>query len=136
MNIIVKTLRILWYIMVWFASLVEVDMAYQYAGLKGVAFLLAAYWSFYLIGLYLEKPSISNAAWTMLLGFAIGMFRLFDIMYPNQEAITSWLHHVPREIIGAAGLAFIFIFVCLLPAIAKNIVASHKAQNRVLGRDY
>ncbi len=70
----------------------------------------------------------------MLLGYAIGMIRLLDLL-PNQQQYAYWLKRVPTFIVGSAGLLFILIFVGLLPLVAKNIIASHKAKNRVLGRD-
>lgn len=46
-----------------------------------------------------------------------------------------WLPLIPKSIIGTVALAYILIFAGVLPLIAKNIIESHKAKNRVLGRD-
>jgi hypothetical protein len=123
------------YLLIWFFAFVMVDMAYKGAGLRGVAYLLAAYWGLYLMGLWLEKPRLANSAWAMLFGFAFGAIRLLDVFIPNQAQATAWLRHVPKQIIGIAGWAFILIFIGVLPVIAEKIIAAHQAKNRVLGRD-
>ena len=71
----------------------------------------------------------------MLLGFAIGMIRLLDVFIPNHQQAVEWLHFVPKFLVGIVGWAFIIIFIGVLPLIAKNIIESHKAKNRILGRD-
>ncbi|MEQ1767673.1 MAG: hypothetical protein ABL859_09630 [Methylotenera sp.] len=86
-------------------------------------------------GLWFEQNRITDTAWAILLGYAIGMIRLLDLI-PNNQAFAQWLRHVPKFIIGGVALGFIIIFVGILPLIAKNIIEAHKAKNRVLGRDY
>ena len=101
---------------------------------RGIAYLLAYIWLIYLAGLWFEQSRMTDAAWAMLLGYAIGMIRLLDLL-PNQQQYANWLKYVPKFIVGGAALIFILIFVGLLPLIAKNIIASYKAKNRVLGRE-
>ncbi|MGB2832477.1 MAG: hypothetical protein WBC07_05960 [Methylotenera sp.] len=97
--------------------------------------MLCSYWLIYLAGLWLDKPRVASTAWAMLLGFAIGMIRLLDVFIPNHQQAVEWLHFVPKFLVGIVGWAFIIIFIGVLPLIAKNIIESHKAKNRILGRD-
>lgn len=130
-------LKALWGIclaIVWFFTLVIHSAVFQSYSFRGISCLLGVFWLIYLAGLWFKQNRLTEAAWAMLLGFAIGMIRLLDVL-PNQQQYVSWLKHVPTFIVGGAGLLFILIFVGLLPLIAKNIIASHQAKNRVLGRD-
>jgi hypothetical protein len=70
----------------------------------------------------------------MLLGYAISCIRMLD-MTPNQQEYVHWFWFIPKSILGIVALAFILLFVGILPLIAKNIIQSHKVQNRVPGRD-
>lgn len=135
MKTLIKILWAIWYIVIWFFAFVAVGVAYKEGGFSAVGYLLGAYWLLYLVSLWLEKPRLNNAAWAMLLGFAIGMIRLLDVFIPDQQQATAWLRHVPKFLIGIVGCAFILIFIGVLPLIAKNIIDAHKAKNRVLGRD-
>jgi hypothetical protein len=56
-------------------------------------------------------------------------------MIPNQQTYANWLRFIPRSIIGIVALLFILIFVGFLPLIAESVIKTHKANNRVLGRD-
>ena len=52
--------------------------------------------------------------------------------YRLQAVSYTHLDVYKRQIVG---WAFIIIFIGVLPLIAKNIIESHKAKNRILGRD-
>ena len=130
-----KALWIIWLAVVWFFSLVIHSAVYAQFSLQGIAVLLGGFWLIYLAGLWFEQTRITDTAWAMLLGYAIGMIRLLDLL-PNQQQYASWLKYVPKFIVGGAALLFICIFVGVLPLIAANIIAAHKAKNRVLGRDF
>jgi len=130
-----KALWVAFLVIVWFFTLVMHSMVFQYYSFRGIAYLLGIFWLIYLAGLWFEQSRITDTAWAMLLGYAIGMIRLLDLL-PNQQQYAHWLKLVPTFIVGGAGLLFILIFVGLLPLVAKNIIASHKAKNRVLGRDF
>jgi hypothetical protein len=119
---------------IWFLSLVFHAMAFKDGGIGWLAILLEIFWLIYLAGLWLEQSRITDTAWAMLLGYAIGCIRMLD-MTPNQQKCVHWLRFIPKSILGIVSLAFILIFVGVLPLIAKNIFQSHKAQNRVLSRD-
>lgn len=129
-----KALWVAFLVIVWFFTLVMHSMVFQYYSFRGIAYLLGIFWLIYLAGLWFEQSRITDTAWAMLLGYAIGMIRLLDLL-PSQQQYAHWLKHVPTFIVGSAGLVFILIFVGLLPLVAKNIITSHKAKNRVLGRD-
>ncbi|MGB4812261.1 MAG: hypothetical protein WBP13_07255 [Methylophilaceae bacterium] len=129
-----KALWIIWLAIVWFFSFVIHSMAFAEAGFQGIALLLGVFWLIYLAGLWFEKRRISDAAWAMLLGYAIGMIRLLDLI-PNQQQYAQWLKHMPKFVVGSAALLFILIFVGALPLFAQHIIRTHKAKNRVLGRD-
>lgn len=129
-----KVLWILWLAIVWFFSLVFHSMAFSESGFVGIAVLLGVFWLIYLAGLWFEKTRITDTAWAMLLGYAIGCIRLLDLI-PNQQQYANWLKHVPKFIVGGAALLFILIFIGLLPLLAQHVISSHKANNRVLGRD-
>ena len=130
-----KLLWILFLVIVWFFTLVMHSMVFNALGLRGIAYLLVLFWLIYLAGLWFEQNRITDTAWAIMLGYAIGMIRLLDLI-PNNQAFAQWLRHVPKFIIGGVALGFIIIFVGILPLIAKNIIEAHKAKNRVLGRDY
>jgi len=130
-----KALWVAFLVIVWFFTLVMHSMVFQYYSFRGIAYLLGLFWLIYLAGLWFEQSRITETAWAMLLGYAIGMIRLLDLL-PNQQQYDHWLKLVPKFIVGGAGLLFILIFVGLLPLVAKNIIASHKAKNRVQGRDF
>jgi hypothetical protein len=129
-----KALWVAFLVIVWFFTLVMHSVVFQSYSFRGIAYLLACIWLIYLAGLWFEQSRMTDAAWAMLLGYAIGMIRLLDLL-PNQQQYANWLKHVPKFIVGGAALIFILIFVGLLPLIAKNIIASHKVKNRVLGRE-
>ncbi|HQO15533.1 MAG TPA: hypothetical protein PLG02_01085 [Methylotenera sp.] len=129
-----KALWVAFLVIVWFFTLVMHSMVFQYYSFRGIAYLLGLFWLIYIAGLLFEQSRITDTAWAMLLGYAIGMIRLLDLL-PNQQQYAYWLKRVPTFIVGSAGLLFILIFVGLLPLVAKNIITSHKAKNRVLGRD-
>ena len=122
-----KTLWVIWLAIVWFFSLVIHSAVFHQSGFQGIAILLGVFWLIYLAGLWFEQTPITDTAWATLLGYAIGMIRLLDLI-PNQQAFASWLRYVPKFIIGDAGLLFILLFVGVLPLIAKNIITSHKAK--------
>ncbi len=130
-----KALWVAFLVIVWFFTLVMHSMVFQYYSFRGIAYLLGIFWLICLAGLWFEQSHITDTAWAMLLGYAIGMIRLLDLL-PNQQQYAHWLKHVPTFIVGSAGLLFILIFVGLLPIVAKNIITSHKAKNRVQGRDF
>ena len=132
---LMTTLWIIWLILVWFLALVAHGMAFNVGGMKAIAYLLGIFWLIYLAGLWLEQSRITDSAWAMLLGYAIGCIRLLDKL-PKQLEYAQWLRVVPKFIVGSTALLFILIFVGILPLIAKNIIQSHKAKNRVLGRDF
>lgn len=129
-----KALWIIWLAIVWFFSLVFHSMAFNESGFVGIAILLSVFWLIYLAGLWFEKTRITDTAWAMLLGYAIGCIRLLDLI-PNQQQYANWLKHVPKFIVGGAALLFILIFVGLLPLMAQHVISTYKANNRVLGRD-
>jgi len=129
-----KALWIIWLAVVWFFSLVFHSVAFNESGFVGIAILLGIFWLIYLAGLWFEKTHITDTAWAMLLGYAIGCIRLLDLL-PNQQELRHWLRFVPTSLLGAIALSFIIIFVGILPLIAKHIIDTHKANNRVLGRD-
>jgi len=129
-----KALWIILLIIVWFFTLAMHSAVFHSYSFRGIAYLLAYIWLIYLAGLWFEQSRMTDATWAMLLGYAIGMIRLLDLL-PNQQQYANWLKHVPKFIVGGAALIFILIFVGLLPLIAKNIIASYKAKNRVLGRE-
>lgn len=129
-----KLLLVIWLAIVWFFSLVIHSVIFERAGFQGITILLAGFWLIYLSGLWFEQSRITDTAWAMLFGFAIGMIRLLDLL-PNQQQYAQWLRYAPKYIVGGATLVFIFIFIGVLPLIAKNIIAAYKAKNRVLGRD-
>lgn len=130
-----KALWMAFLVIVWFFTLVMHSMVFQYYSFRGIAYLLGFFWLIYLAGLWFEQSRITDTAWAMLLGYAIGMIRLLDLL-PNQQQYAHWLKRVPTFIVGGAGLIFILIFVGVLPLIASNTIKAHKAKNRVLGRDY
>ena len=131
---LITTLWVTWLVVIWFLSLVFHTMAFKDGGIEWLAILLGIFWLIYLAGLWLEQSRITDTAWAMLLGYAIGCIRMLD-MIPNQQEYVHLLRLIPKNIIGVIALAFILIFVGILPLIAKNIIESHKAKNRVLGRD-
>ena len=131
---LITTLWVIWLVVIWFLSFVAHAIAFKEGGIEWLAILLGIFWLIYLIGLWLEQSRITDTAWAMLLGYAIGCIRMLD-MIPNQQEYAQWLRIIPKSIVGIVALAFILIFVGVLPLIAKNIIESHKAKNRVLGRD-
>lgn len=132
---LIKILWIVWLAIVWFFAMVFHGVAFEFGGLKWLAILLGIFWFIYLSGLWFEQSRITDTAWAMLLGYAIGCIRLLDLI-PNQQEYAHWLRYVPRFIVGGAALLFILIFVGVLPLIAANVIKAHKEKNRVLGRDY
>ena len=132
---LIKTLWVVWLVVIWFFAMVAHGVAFDFYGLKGSAILLGIFWLIYLAGLWLAQSRITDTAWAMLLGYAIGCIRLLDKL-PNQLEYAHWLRFVPRFIVAGVALLFIFIFVGVLPLIAANVIKSHKQKNRVLGRDY
>ena len=131
---LITTLWVIWLVVIWFLYLVAHAIAFKDGGIEWLAILLGIFWLIYLAGLWLEQSRITDTAWAMLLGYAIGCIRMLD-MIPNQQEYVHWLRLIPINIIGVIALAFILIFVGALPLIAKNIIESHKAKNCVLGRD-
>lgn len=131
---LITTLWIIWLVVIWFLSLVFHAMAFKGGGIDWLVKLLGIFWLIYLAGLWLEQSCITDTAWAMLLGYAIGCLRMLD-MIPNQQEYAHLLRFIPKSIIGVVALAFILILVGVLPLLAKNIVESHKAKNLVLGRD-
>lgn len=130
-----KLVWIIWLAVVWFISLVIHSMAFSHAGFSGIGFLLVAYWLIYFAGLWFEQTPITDTAWAMLLGYAIGMIRLLDLI-PNQQQYAAWLGKLPQFILAGAALLFICIFIGLLPLLAQRMIAQYKAKSRVLGRDF
>lgn len=135
MQVLLKTLWVIWLVFIWFASLVATDVTFNEGGFKYQAFLLGAFWLIYLAGLWFEKKRAAATSMAMLLGFAIGMIRMLDRL-PNQQLYAEWLRYLPKFLVGGIAIAFICIFVILLPMGAAKIIENHKAKNRVLGRDY
>lgn len=131
---LITTLWVIWLVVIWFLSFVAHDIAFKDGGIEWLAILLGIFWLIYLAGLWLEQSRITDTAWAMLLGYAIGCIRMLD-MIPNQQEYVHWLRLIPKSIVGVVTLAFILIFVGILPLVAKSIIDSHKAKNRVLGRD-
>ena len=129
-----KALWIVWLAIVWFFSLVFHSVAFAEAGFQGIALLLGVFWLIYLAGLWFEQTHVTDTAWAMLLGYAIACIRLLDLL-PNQQQYANWLKHVPKFIVGGTALLFILIFIGVLPLLAQSAITSHKAKNRVLGRD-
>ena len=132
---LIKTLWVIWLAVIWFFAMVAHGVAFDFSGLKGIAILLGIFWLIYLAGLWLAQSRITDTAWAMLLGYAIGCIRLLDKL-PNQQEYAHWLRFVPRFILGGAALLFVLIFVGVLPLIAANVIKAHKEKNRVLGRDF
>jgi hypothetical protein len=135
LNGLKKSLWIIWLFVIWFFAMVTHGMAFDNFSLKGIAYLLGIFWLIYLASLWLEQTRITDSAWAMLLGYAIGCIRLLDKL-PNQQEYAQWLRVVPKFIVGGAALLFILIFVGILPLIAANVIKAHKEKNRVLGRDF
>jgi|GEM_PF-883169 len=131
---LITTLWVIWLVVIWFLSFVAHAVAFKEGGIEWLAILLGVFWLIYLAGLWLEQSRISDTAWAMLLGYAIGCIRMLD-MIPNQQEYAHWLRLIPKSIVGLVAIAFILIFVGVLPLVAKNIIESHKAKSRVLGRD-
>lgn len=131
---LITALWLIWLAVIWFLSLVFHAMAFKAGGLEWLAILLGVFWLIYLTGLWLEQSSITDTAWAMLLGYAVGCIRMLDII-PNQQEYAHWLRFIPKSMLGEVAIAFILIFIGILPLIASNIIESHKAKNRVLGRD-
>jgi hypothetical protein len=129
-----KALWIIWLAIIWFIALVFHSMIFANYGFEGIAILLALFWLIYLAGLWFEQTRITDTAWAMLLGYAIGCIRLLDLI-PNQQQYAQWLKHLPKSILGGAALLFILLFIGVLPLLAQKVIESHKAKNRVLGRD-
>ena len=132
---LMTTLWVIWLVVIWFFAMVFHGVAFDFGGLKWLAILLGIFWLIYLAGLWFEQSHITDTAWAMLLGYAIGCIRLLDKL-PNQQDYAHWLRYVPRFILGGAALLFILIFVGILPLIAAKVIKAHKEKNRVLGRDY
>jgi hypothetical protein len=65
---------------VWFLSFVAHAIAFKDGGVAW----LGIFWLIYLAGLWLQQSRISDTAWAMLLGYAIGCIRMLD-MTPNQQ---------------------------------------------------
>ena len=130
-----KALWVIWLAVVWLLSLVTHGAVFAQFSFQGIVVLLGGFWLIYLAGLWFEHTRITDTAWAMLLGYAIGMIRLLDLL-PDQQQYANWLKYVPKFLVGGAALLFVFIFIGLLPLIAKNIINSHKAKNRVLGRHF
>jgi hypothetical protein len=130
---LITTLQTIWLVVIWFLSFVAHAIAFKEGCIEWLAILLGIFWLIYLAGLWLEQSRITDTAWAMLLGYAIGCIRMLD-MIPNQQEYAHWLRLIPKSIIGVVTLAFTLIFVGVLPLIAKNIIDSHKAKKRVLGR--
>lgn len=107
--------------MIWFLSLVFHAMVFKGGDIDWLVKLLGIFWLIYLAGLWLEQSRITDTAWAMLLGYAIGCIRMLD-MIPNQQEYAHWLRFIPISIIGVVALASILIFVGVLPLLAKNIV--------------
>jgi hypothetical protein len=131
---LITTIWIIWLVVIWFFSMVAHGVAFDNGGIDWLVKLLGIFWLIYLAGLWLEQARITDTAWAMLLGYAIGCIRMLD-MIPNQQENARRLRFIPKSIIGVVALAFILIFVGVLPLLAKNIIESDKAKNRVLGRD-
>lgn len=127
-------LWLMWLFVVWFVAMVMHAMMFEHGGFHDVLWLLGAYWLVYLTGLWLEKTWLTDTAWAMLLGYAIGMLRLLDKL-PEQSLLVDTLAYLPRTFLGPLAVVFILLFTGLLPLIAQHIINTHKAQNRVLGRD-
>jgi len=123
-----------WLFVVWFVAMVIHAMVFHQGGFHDIAWLLGAYWLVYLTGLWLEKTWLSDTAWAMLLGYAIGTLRLLDKL-PEQAMLIDAFTLIPRSLLGPVVVAFILLFTGILPLIAQHIITTHKAQNRVLGRD-
>jgi hypothetical protein len=109
-------------------------VAFDNGGIDWLVKLLGIFWLICLAGLWFEQSRITDTAWAMLLGYAIGCIRMLN-MIPTQQEYARWLRFIPKSIIGAVALDLILIFVGVLTLLAKNIIQSHKAKNRVLGRD-
>ena len=125
---------IIWLVVIWFCAMVLHEMAFQSGGIAWLAKLLVIFWIIYLTGLWFEKTRITDTAWALLLGYAFGFIRMLD-MIPNQKAFAHWLKFLPASLLGPVVLAFISIFAGILPILAKNIIQTHQAKSRVLGRD-
>jgi hypothetical protein len=132
---LVTTLWVIWLVVIWFMAMVAHGMTFDHNSLKGIAYLLGIIWLIYLAGLWFDQSRITDTAWAMLLGFAIGCIRMLDKL-PNQLEYAQWLRFVPRFIVGGAALLFVLIFVCVLPLMAQKVIKVDKEKNRVLGRDY
>ena len=132
---LIKTLWVIWLVVIWFFAMVSVDIALKFGGLQWLAIFLGIFWLIYLAGLWLEQSRITSTAGAMLLGYAIGCIRLLDRL-PNQQDYAHWLRYVPKFIVGGAALLFSLIFVGVLPLLAQKVIQAHKEKNRVLGRDF
>ena len=132
---LITSIWVIWLVVAWFFALVFYAICFDKGGLEWIASLLGTFWLIYLAGLWFTQPRITDTAWAMLLGYAIGCIRLLDKL-PNQQEYANWLRFVPKFIVGGAALLFILIFVGILPLIAKRVIKAHQEKNRVLGRDF
>jgi hypothetical protein len=132
---LITTLWVAFLAVIWFFAMVFHGMAFSHGGFEWIAYLLGIFWLIYLAGLWFEQSRITDTAWAMLLGYAIGCIRMLDLI-PEQQQYAHWLHLIPRNWLSVLGLIFILFFVGILPLIAANVIKAHKDKNRVLGRDF
>jgi hypothetical protein len=102
---LMTTLWVIWLVVIWFFAMVAHGVAFDFYGLKGMAILLGIFWLFYLAGLWFEQSRITDTAWAMLLGYAIGCIRLLDKL-PNQQEYAHWLRYVPKFIVGGGAIVY------------------------------
>jgi hypothetical protein len=132
---LITTLWVAFLAVIWFFAMVFHGMAFNHGGFEWIAYLLGIFWLIYLAGLWLKQSRITDIAWAMLLGYAIGCIRMLDLI-PDQQQYAHWLRLIPRNWLSVLGLIFILFFVGILPLIAANVIKAHKDKNRVLGRDF
>ena len=80
---LITTLQTIWLVVILFLSFVAHAIAFKEGSIEWLAILLGIFWLIYLAGLWLEQSRITDTAWAMLLGYAIGCIRMLD-MIPNQ----------------------------------------------------
>jgi hypothetical protein len=103
-------------------SMVVQGAAFGTVGLKWFAILLGIFWLIYLVGLWFKQTHFTDTTGTLFLGYAIGCKR----MIPNQLEYTHWLRVIPKGIAEVLALAFILIFVSVLPLIAEKVIKTQK----------
>ena len=96
---LITAIWLIWLAVIWLLSIVVHAMAFNSGGINWLIKLLGIFWLIYLAGLWFEQTRITDIAWAMLLGYAIGCIRML-VMIPNQQEYANWLKFVPKNIVG------------------------------------